>query len=227
MCSAVLAHMMLNEKLNIFGILGCVLCIVGSMTIVLHAPEEREIVSLLQVWNMALQPGESSSFLLQHAALQNCSVSLPHCAYFMHCPSCSEQFTLLVAASLVIILQACSSFACPDHKAQRLTAGVAAKGLTEPGVPVACRVPALLPGCHGGHPVFDCKGCAGARQQQHFCVPGHLLPHRLALCHEREGEECTSIIIHKVVSAPGTFRSLCCTAHPSWLCHLSAPYYAD
>jgi hypothetical protein len=62
-CSAVLAHMMLNEKLNIFGILGCVLCIVGSMTIVLHAPEEREIVSLLQVWNMALQPGERSLLL--------------------------------------------------------------------------------------------------------------------------------------------------------------------
>ena len=58
-CSAVLAHLMLNEKLNVFGILGCVLCIVGSMTIVLHAPEEREIVSLLQVWNMALQPGGS------------------------------------------------------------------------------------------------------------------------------------------------------------------------
>lgn len=59
LCSAVLAHVMLNERLNIFGILGCVLCIVGSMTIVLHAPEERAIVSLLQVWNMALQPGES------------------------------------------------------------------------------------------------------------------------------------------------------------------------
>jgi hypothetical protein len=57
-CSAVLAHIMLNERLNIFGILGCVLCIVGSLTIVLHAPEEREITSLLQVWNMALQPGE-------------------------------------------------------------------------------------------------------------------------------------------------------------------------
>lgn len=56
-CSAVLAHMMLNERLNIFGIVGCMLCIVGSVTIVLHAPEEREITSLLQVWNMALQPG--------------------------------------------------------------------------------------------------------------------------------------------------------------------------
>ena len=58
LCSAILAHCWLNEKLNIFGILGCILCIVGSMTIVLHAPEEREISSLLEVWQLALQPGE-------------------------------------------------------------------------------------------------------------------------------------------------------------------------
>lgn len=57
-CSAILAHLMLNERLNIFGVLGCVLCISGSVTIVLHAPEEREIVSLLQVWTMAMQPGK-------------------------------------------------------------------------------------------------------------------------------------------------------------------------
>ncbi len=60
-CSAILAHYWLNEKLNIFGILGCVLCIVGSITIVLHAPEERTIDSLLEVWQLALQPGESLS----------------------------------------------------------------------------------------------------------------------------------------------------------------------
>ena len=59
-CSAVLAHIMLNERLNPFGMLGCVLCISGSVTIVLHAPEEREILSLLQVWQMALQPGKHS-----------------------------------------------------------------------------------------------------------------------------------------------------------------------
>ena len=57
--SAVLAHWMLNEKLNIFGMLGCVLCITGSLTIVLHAPEEQPIHSLVQLWLMAMQPGES------------------------------------------------------------------------------------------------------------------------------------------------------------------------
>ena len=52
-CSAILAHYWLNEKLNVFGILGCVLCIVGSMTIVLHAPEEREI---LPCWRFGSSP---------------------------------------------------------------------------------------------------------------------------------------------------------------------------
>lgn len=61
LCSAVLAHFMLNEKLNTFGVLGCVLCISGSITIVLHAPEEREISSLLQVWRMAMNPGKCLS----------------------------------------------------------------------------------------------------------------------------------------------------------------------
>uniref|UniRef100_A0A0D9WBM7 Probable magnesium transporter n=1 Tax=Leersia perrieri TaxID=77586 RepID=A0A0D9WBM7_9ORYZ len=37
---AILAHVMLPEKLHIFGVLGCILCVVGSTTIVLHAPAE-------------------------------------------------------------------------------------------------------------------------------------------------------------------------------------------
>ncbi len=55
--SAILSHIMLNEKLNIFGVLGALLCILGSVTIVLHAPEERQITSLLEVWHLARQPG--------------------------------------------------------------------------------------------------------------------------------------------------------------------------
>ncbi|PKA54877.1 hypothetical protein AXF42_Ash000712 [Apostasia shenzhenica] len=55
--SAVLAHFMLNEKLHVFGILGCSLCVVGSTTIVLHAPKERNIESVKQVWYLATEPG--------------------------------------------------------------------------------------------------------------------------------------------------------------------------
>ncbi|XP_062207673.1 probable magnesium transporter NIPA4 isoform X3 [Phragmites australis] len=54
--SAALADIMLKEKLHIFGILGCVLCVVGSTTIVLHAPQEREIESVAEVWDLATEP---------------------------------------------------------------------------------------------------------------------------------------------------------------------------
>eukprot|EP00850_Spirogloea_muscicola_P021424 SM000249S08235 [mRNA] locus=s249:144070:146613:+ [translate_table: standard] len=55
--SAVLAHIMLKEKLHWLGVLGCALCVVGSTIIVLHAPEEREITSVREVWLLALEPG--------------------------------------------------------------------------------------------------------------------------------------------------------------------------
>nr|GEV79196.1 probable magnesium transporter NIPA2 [Tanacetum cinerariifolium] len=38
--SAVLAHYLLDERMHIFGVVGCVLCLFGSTTIVLHAPHE-------------------------------------------------------------------------------------------------------------------------------------------------------------------------------------------
>uniref|UniRef100_A0A1D1Y0C3 Probable magnesium transporter n=1 Tax=Anthurium amnicola TaxID=1678845 RepID=A0A1D1Y0C3_9ARAE len=63
--SAALAHAILRERLNIFGILGCVLCIVGSTTIVLHAPQEREIESVREVWDLATEP----AFLLYAATV--------------------------------------------------------------------------------------------------------------------------------------------------------------
>ncbi|KAL9686313.1 hypothetical protein QQ045_023769 [Rhodiola kirilowii] len=54
--SAVLAHIILRERLHIFGILGCILCVVGSTTIVLHAPQEQEIESVKEVWDLATEP---------------------------------------------------------------------------------------------------------------------------------------------------------------------------
>ncbi|XVF65311.1 hypothetical protein PTKIN_Ptkin09bG0237900 [Pterospermum kingtungense] len=55
--SAVLAHFILEEKLHIFGMLGCALCVVGSTTIVLHAPQERKIESVKELWQLATEPG--------------------------------------------------------------------------------------------------------------------------------------------------------------------------
>jgi hypothetical protein len=39
------------------GVLGCVLCIVGSTVIILHAPEEQTPSSVAQIWHLATQPG--------------------------------------------------------------------------------------------------------------------------------------------------------------------------
>ncbi|KAI3903750.1 hypothetical protein MKW92_040437 [Papaver armeniacum] len=55
--SAVLAHFILEEKLHIFGVLGCVLCVVGSTSIVLHAPQEKAMQSVKEVWHLATEPG--------------------------------------------------------------------------------------------------------------------------------------------------------------------------
>jgi len=57
---------MLREKLHIFGILGCILCVVGSTTIVLHAPPERQIESVAEVWDLATEPGTAFPDLLPH-----------------------------------------------------------------------------------------------------------------------------------------------------------------
>ena len=55
--SAILAHATLNEKLNVYGMLGCLLCITGSLSIALHAPPERPLGSVIEVWQLAMQPG--------------------------------------------------------------------------------------------------------------------------------------------------------------------------
>ncbi|XP_073357404.1 probable magnesium transporter NIPA2 isoform X3 [Aegilops tauschii subsp. strangulata] len=52
-----LAHFILKERLHMFGVVGCILCVVGSVGIVLHAPKEREINSVGEIWHFATQPG--------------------------------------------------------------------------------------------------------------------------------------------------------------------------
>ncbi|KAI4369290.1 hypothetical protein MLD38_017748 [Melastoma candidum] len=63
--SAVMAHFLLNEKLQRLGVVGCLLCIVGSTIIVLHAPQEQSIDSVLEIWDLATQP----AFLLYTASV--------------------------------------------------------------------------------------------------------------------------------------------------------------
>ncbi|KAK9735195.1 hypothetical protein RND81_04G189800 [Saponaria officinalis] len=54
--SAVLADCILDEKLKKMGMLGCLLCILGSTIIVLHAPGERSLDSVDEIWGLAIQP---------------------------------------------------------------------------------------------------------------------------------------------------------------------------
>ncbi|KAK6131112.1 hypothetical protein DH2020_035141 [Rehmannia glutinosa] len=62
--SAVLAHFLLKEKLRKLGILGCVLCVVGSTIIVLHAPGEHSISSVDEIWDLAIQPASAAAVVL-------------------------------------------------------------------------------------------------------------------------------------------------------------------
>ncbi|XP_074338393.1 putative magnesium transporter NIPA1 isoform X2 [Apium graveolens] len=55
--SEILAHFVLKERLHIFGVVGIVLCVMGSVGVVIHAPQERTINSVKLLWHLALQPG--------------------------------------------------------------------------------------------------------------------------------------------------------------------------
>ena len=61
--SAVLASFLLNEELGHLGRVGCALCLIGSLIIVLHAPEDKEIETVDEILLLAMQPGVLSSFI--------------------------------------------------------------------------------------------------------------------------------------------------------------------
>jgi len=56
---AVLASFLLNEELGHLGRLGCTICLIGSLIIVLHAPEDKMVETVDQILDYALRPGAS------------------------------------------------------------------------------------------------------------------------------------------------------------------------
>lgn len=70
--SAVLAHFILKERLRRMGLVGCVSCVVGSVVIVIHAPQEHTPSSVQQIWNLATQP----AFLIYVAATMSIVLAL-------------------------------------------------------------------------------------------------------------------------------------------------------
>ncbi|XP_015282766.1 PREDICTED: magnesium transporter NIPA2-like [Gekko japonicus] len=55
--SAVLAAYFLNERLNVHGKIGCILSILGSTVMVIHAPQEEEVSSLESMAEKLKDPG--------------------------------------------------------------------------------------------------------------------------------------------------------------------------
>ena len=57
---AVLGSYFLKEELGTLGKLGCAICLIGSVIIVLHAPPDKDIEDVQEILNYAIQPGKSS-----------------------------------------------------------------------------------------------------------------------------------------------------------------------
>ncbi|KAM6907645.1 magnesium transporter NIPA4 [Xenentodon cancila] len=95
--SAVLSSYLLGEVLNAVGKLGCLLCVLGSVLLVIHAPQEQEVTSLQEMTSKLLEPG----FLVYASAvLVLCAVLV---LYF--CPR-SGQSNILVYISICSLLGA-------------------------------------------------------------------------------------------------------------------------
>lgn len=54
---AVLGAYFLDEELGILGKLGCAICLLGSIIIILHAPPDEEIETVDQILEYAMKPG--------------------------------------------------------------------------------------------------------------------------------------------------------------------------
>ena len=65
--SAVLASFLLHEELGHLGRVGCALCLLGSLIIVLHAPADRPVEAVDEILHFALQPG-----MIQYFAWPTC-----------------------------------------------------------------------------------------------------------------------------------------------------------
>ena len=54
---AVMGSYFLKEDLGTLGKLGCAMCLIGSVIIVLHAPPDKEIQTVDEILQFAIQPG--------------------------------------------------------------------------------------------------------------------------------------------------------------------------
>lgn len=60
---AVLGAYFLDENLGTLGKLGCAMCLIGAVIIVLHAPPDKEIGTIEEILQYAIHPGMACSIL--------------------------------------------------------------------------------------------------------------------------------------------------------------------
>ena len=75
---AVLGSYFLDEQLGLLGKIGCAICLIGSVIIVLHAPPDKEVSSVDEILNLALQPGTFCALWMHSQRIANSDFRLPH-----------------------------------------------------------------------------------------------------------------------------------------------------
>ncbi len=66
---AVLGAYFLDEQLGLLGKIGCAICLIGSVIIVLHAPPDEEVDSVDRIMELALQPGTKITYNSSYACI--------------------------------------------------------------------------------------------------------------------------------------------------------------
>lgn len=61
----------LGEKLGTLGRLGCATCFIGSVVIILHAPPDKDVQTIDEILDYAIQPGLSHWLLYSAYSDQN------------------------------------------------------------------------------------------------------------------------------------------------------------
>ncbi len=72
---AVLGSYFLKEELGTLGKLGCAICLIGSVIIVLHAPPDKDIEDIQEILNYAIQPGKYFQFVISRCSTDNSQAS--------------------------------------------------------------------------------------------------------------------------------------------------------
>jgi hypothetical protein len=67
--SAILAAIFLKEELGHLGRIGCTLCLIGSLIIILHAPESKDVKTVDEILQYAIQPGMQALVQIEVVAL--------------------------------------------------------------------------------------------------------------------------------------------------------------